>query len=638
MDLQLADLLNMDISVATGGQKMTERESPGIVSVITADDIKKIGARDLVDVLRLVPGFYIEQDISGVLGLGIRGNWANEGKVLILIDGIDMNDDMYASYPHGQHIPVDHIDRIEIIRGPGSAIYGGAAELGVISIITKMAEDQLNIYAGITSGRTENILGRANGTVFAGSKGEAFSVSGALHYNRGNLSDSKSYDAFGTIVDLSSNDNSKQENVFANAKILVGGFRFDFLYDKLIIDFSYPGYYIDTYTTYFPTIAGKLSYDLHVNESFSVKPKFQYKWQKPWNGPKFIYDDGDTTYRYSDWENSETAMKYTLEVPVSFAYSENVNIIFGIRDDIIYGKDNLKLNFISPDSSNSVTYNNLSEYIQMLFKTPLGNFTLGGRSAYHNQYGFSIVPRFAYTLLFAKKFHLKALASGALREPTILNISYNHDIKPEKTWFLEAEFGVRPFTWLNLAVNGFYTNIQDAIAYTWDELTDQSIYKNGGTMASTGFEFISKLKTEIFFFNLSYSYNTILKNEVDVYQVPGVDDMNAALPDYKLTATGGVTIAEQLSLSPSLIYLGPRWGPDVADATWSYLTYKKFNSSLLLNACILWDLPWVQGLGLSFSVYNILNDEYGYLEAYNGWDTVVPGLSREYVGKISYAF
>ena len=163
---ELQRILNKDVEVSSQG--LSARETPGILSVITGEEIENSGARDLTDVLRLVPGFEILQDLQFVMGLGLRGNWANEGKVLVLLDGQQMNELLYQTVAVGNHFAVDAIERIEIIRGPGSAIYGGSAEYGVINIITKAATlNGARIYGmGGFHGQT---VGRTNGGVMLGS-------------------------------------------------------------------------------------------------------------------------------------------------------------------------------------------------------------------------------------------------------------------------------------------------------------------------------------------------------------------------------------------------------------------------------------------------------------------------------------
>src|SRR4051794_40252320 len=63
------------------------RDSPAILTVLTQDEIRDAGARDLMDALLLVPGFQFGVDVQGAVGLGVRGSWAHEGKALLLWDG-----------------------------------------------------------------------------------------------------------------------------------------------------------------------------------------------------------------------------------------------------------------------------------------------------------------------------------------------------------------------------------------------------------------------------------------------------------------------------------------------------------------------------------------------------------------------
>jgi len=126
-DLSLEELLNVDLTVASR-RALSARESPGIVTLLTREELRRAGVRDLVDALRLVPGFSFGVDVQGVAGAGVRGFWAHEGKVALFIDGVEMNEALYSTLQFGHHYPVELIEKIEIIRGPGSAVYGGTAE------------------------------------------------------------------------------------------------------------------------------------------------------------------------------------------------------------------------------------------------------------------------------------------------------------------------------------------------------------------------------------------------------------------------------------------------------------------------------------------------------------------------------
>lgn len=138
-DLSLEQLSGLEVSVATK-TAISKSEAPSIVSVITANDIRNMGARDLEDILRTVPGYEVRQD-SQAMQVGVRGIYAAEGrnnKILFMIDGNNIGT-LYSGDPfwYLRGIPVDNIHRIELIRGPGSALYGENAFAGVINIITK---------------------------------------------------------------------------------------------------------------------------------------------------------------------------------------------------------------------------------------------------------------------------------------------------------------------------------------------------------------------------------------------------------------------------------------------------------------------------------------------------------------------
>jgi len=141
------NLLFGEIPTVYGASRyeQTTTEAPSSVSIVTADDIQKYGYRTLSDIMRSVRGFYVTYDRNysylGVRGFGRPGDY--NSRVLFLIDGHRLNDDIYSQGLLGTEFPldVDLIDRVEVIRGPGSAIYGNNAFFAVINIITKQARD-----------------------------------------------------------------------------------------------------------------------------------------------------------------------------------------------------------------------------------------------------------------------------------------------------------------------------------------------------------------------------------------------------------------------------------------------------------------------------------------------------------------
>jgi iron complex outermembrane receptor protein len=136
----LDQLMAMDVvyGAASYDQKITD--APAAVTVITADEIRAYGYRTLADVLASVRGFHVTYDRSydyiGVRGFGRPGDYNT--RVLILHDGHPTNDIIYGTAPVGPELSVnlDLVKRIEIIRGPGSALYGAGAFFAVVNMVT----------------------------------------------------------------------------------------------------------------------------------------------------------------------------------------------------------------------------------------------------------------------------------------------------------------------------------------------------------------------------------------------------------------------------------------------------------------------------------------------------------------------
>ncbi len=138
-DLPLEELMKIAIATKT---EISMEEAPSIVSVITAREVKNSGARNLVDVLRTVPGFYLSNFIV-VDGykIAVRG-FLSENKTKVMLNGHSIiNMHKLSVYNLFHRIPLEIIKRIEIIRGPGSALYGTGAFTGVINIITQDGGD-----------------------------------------------------------------------------------------------------------------------------------------------------------------------------------------------------------------------------------------------------------------------------------------------------------------------------------------------------------------------------------------------------------------------------------------------------------------------------------------------------------------
>ena len=143
LGLSLAELFDLEVTIATGF-KQTVARAPAVTSVITARDIEAMGATDLDEVLETMPGLHVARNSNDYNPIyTIRGTHSDYNpEVLVLINGISIKQFLFGnrSLAWGG-MPVKAISRIEVIRGPGSAVYGADAFVGVINIITKTSKD-----------------------------------------------------------------------------------------------------------------------------------------------------------------------------------------------------------------------------------------------------------------------------------------------------------------------------------------------------------------------------------------------------------------------------------------------------------------------------------------------------------------
>lgn len=166
-DLSLEQLVQLEIPNVSGASKHEQKanEAPASVSVITAEDIRRHGYVRLGEALASVRGFYIRNERTYEF-LGTRGfNRQSDflSRILVLIDGHRLNDSVYQQGPFSDFpLDLDLIDRIEVIRGPGSSLYGSSAFFGVINIITRRGATLNGAEVSLGGGSYETLQGRAS--------------------------------------------------------------------------------------------------------------------------------------------------------------------------------------------------------------------------------------------------------------------------------------------------------------------------------------------------------------------------------------------------------------------------------------------------------------------------------------------
>ncbi|MGH1469611.1 MAG: TonB-dependent receptor plug domain-containing protein [Cellvibrionaceae bacterium] len=150
------------VSIATGTNKAL-RLAPSVASVITAEDIWVMGAKTLDDVIESIPGVHVSLGARNSSLYSIRGiHTSYNPQVLMLVDGFPMTELFTGGRVSNLIVSVRDIERVEVIRGPGSALYGADAFAGVINIITKKAKYNPDNEVGLSAGSFDSYEGWLN--------------------------------------------------------------------------------------------------------------------------------------------------------------------------------------------------------------------------------------------------------------------------------------------------------------------------------------------------------------------------------------------------------------------------------------------------------------------------------------------
>jgi outer membrane cobalamin receptor len=604
--------LNQSTKVGSGFS-LTTRETPGIVSVITREDLENSGARDITDVLRLIPGFDISHDLQFVQGVSLRGNWANEGKVLFLLDGQPMNDLLYQTVSLGNRFLIETIERIEIIRGPGSAVYGGSAEYGVINIITRAASSLNGVAVFATGGLHASTVGRSNAGVMIAQKNKDLSWDLTAYQGRAIASDGDYQDFYGEseVVNLANLASSDPMNINLGVKYKDAYVRA--VYDNFEVtdpttEVSYKSYFLEA------------GYLYKLNDKLTLSPKLQFQKQNPWD-----YDYYDTPENDFDTD----AQRVLGQLDANYDLSRRVNLNMGALYFEDKGVDNIE--------EETLRLKNYAFYTQALFKHRLANATLGFRFEKNNRYNGAFVPRMALTKKI-ENLHFKLLYSRAFRSPSIQNVRLDTTgALPEISDVFEFEMGYQFTPEMLLSVNAFYLSTSDVLIYGSSE-TDAGFkewYENYDKSGSRGVELIYSLRKASWYVNATYSFSEALEgNTVDKYIISQTTKQYAGQLAHKFTLQANVYATKKLSVNTSIIGGGKRYAY-LSDFTGEGAVSEELPAYALVNLFLNYRnlLP---GLNIGAGVYDLLNEKPAIAQAYNGEFAPIPGRSREFVVKLSY--
>jgi iron complex outermembrane receptor protein len=183
------ELLLFDEPIVSAAAKHPQpsRLAPSAVTVVTREDIRRLGYRTLAEALRSVRGFYGTHDRNydyiGVRGFLRPGDYND--RILLLVNGHAYNDDVYQTAHLGYDFGIDleAVERIEVIRGPGAALYGGNALFAVVNVVTLNAKDAPGVRPLVETGSFGRKRGQVSvGHTFAGGP-EVFASGSVLDVN-----------------------------------------------------------------------------------------------------------------------------------------------------------------------------------------------------------------------------------------------------------------------------------------------------------------------------------------------------------------------------------------------------------------------------------------------------------------------
>ncbi len=491
--LPLEQLMAIDVVYGASLHDQKVTEAPSFVSVVTADEIERYGYRTLADVLRSVPGFYTTYDRNytyiGVRGFSRPSDY--NSRFLLLIDGHRINDNFYGSAYVGTEavIDVEQIDRVEIIRGPSSSLYGTSAFFAVVNVITRKQADLprlqfsgLGASYGTPAGRVSLSRKFESGVSVRASASAYESGGQSLFYkeyddplnNNGvfeNGDDDRYFRIFSTTTfkdftiqaALSSREKGIPTGAFdtpfndADARTLDERSYLDLRYERALSDRV--------------GLLARLYYD-----------RYYYRGDYPYYSPYPTI----LLYREHSW-----GTWYGTEAKLTLKTTKTQTLTTGVEY-----RDNLKQHYrwknVDPgpldfDDSRSSSEGGLYVQDEILLSKRL-SFNLGLRHDQYQTFGGSTNPRLAIICNPVEQTTLKFIFGGAFRAPTVYELHYgshaNSDLDPETMRTYEVV--VEQYARGNFRVTGsaYLYRIQDLVSVN----TTTNLFENLDHVRSQGID------------------------------------------------------------------------------------------------------------------------------------------------------
>lgn len=635
-----ASWLHDEAYVVTASKVKEEiNKSSANVTIIDSDMINKIGANTLLDVLRIVPGMGTAQSNIYPDKINVRGidTWFSE-KVLILLDGHSLNSDLlnggatstYANFP------LEHVKRIEIMRGPASALYGENAFTALINIITQEADEidgvQIKIKRGSYDTSIANLLiGKRYGDVdmranlnyrdtdgerayiasdAVGNSGTTTPFSQRLNadlslrhtnglYARANYNTTRDGPRYGAAHALNHEDLSKREAYFAevgytapmgkdttfHSKIYRDYFSADNLW-KIYPDGFLPGFPdgMLAFSGYTNTKSGADLMLTHQGNDYTVVSGISYEIQKL----------SDPVYRanYHPLSGAPLASLQDFSDPSTNFVSEATRKFWAAYGEILYDvTDTLRL-------TGGVRYDHYSDFYSVL------NPRLGA--------AWQIDPYNTLKLMYGEAFRAPTFAELYNKNnPALVG---NPDLKPEKIKTAELGFYNTSIKNLKASLNLFHSTISDIIT------TSGATYLNQDKTTTRGVE--AELKYDLprgSYMTANYTYqnpHNQLTSDVlpNIYRHAGYLALNHRLDAY-------------FNLYADAKYIGSQTR-SAGDAR------PPVKSSLTSNATLLAKNWIAEGSEVKLSVYNLFDTQ----TSNSNFPYDYPLGGRSFMAEIAYKF
>ncbi len=599
--LSIDQLLAIDVVYGASKYEQKVNRAPSSISIVTADQIRAFGYQTLADILASVQGFYSTSDRDysyiGVRGFQRPGDY--NLRILLLMDGHRINDNTYASALMGTEsiLNVDDIDRVEVIRGPSSSIYGTGAFFGVVNVVTRSGRDLRGFELSGGGGSYDSKGARVAYGKDLANGGEIF-LSGSAYHSGGQNLFYKEFDNPATNNGLAVNCDEDGFYKFL-AKASFGPLTVEAAHstrDKGIPTAPYLTVFDDPRNR---TTDRRTFLDLKYAPQFGPRTNLlgrlyydQYYYQG-----KYLYGPPLDPPPENLYVERAYAYTYGTEVQLTSRPSQNNTLVAGgeFRDHTrqdYYAFDATGLYGVYSDLRRTST--DWALYIQDEYapaKRLLLN--LGVRYDEAPAFGGSANPRFALIYAPNEPTTLKFLAGGAFRTPSVYELYYgaaaNPDLKPEQITTYEVVLERSLGTATRLSGSVFRNTIDDLISFD----TATSLFQNIQRVDSDGVE----LETET-----RWKGGWALRADYALEEVTDRADHNRLTDSPRHLAKLHLLMplaGEKLSAGAELQYTSDRLtlaGSEIGGFTVVNLSFLSGNLA--------------PGLDLSAGVYNLLDKQY----------------------------